>query len=76
MKPLDRVTLMAVAAAYADFLCHQALRPRAADRWCRLAAGESTFERNHPRCHYQPAARGPQPAVVGAGSRACPKSRF
>jgi len=66
MKTHERVTLLAVATAYAGYLCHQAMRSPADDRWCRLAAGESAFERNHPRFHQKRAAREPKSPVVRA----------
>lgn len=45
MKVLERITLVAVATAYSGYLIHHAARVRADERWCRLAAGESAFER-------------------------------
>jgi len=48
MKPLKRITLIAATTAYAGYLVRQAIHARA-DRLSRLAAGESHFERTHPK---------------------------
>lgn len=48
MKNLERITLMTATAVYAGYLIQQAVRTRA-DRLIRLAAGESPYERSHPR---------------------------
>lgn len=48
MKILERITLMTVTAVYAGYLIQQALRIRA-ERLFRLAAGESPYERTHPK---------------------------
>jgi hypothetical protein len=45
MKPFERITLVAVVTAYSGYLIHHAARARADERCCRLAAGESAFER-------------------------------
>jgi hypothetical protein len=47
MKTYQRITLMAVTTAYAGYLIRQAVGARA-ERLCRLAAGESVYERSHP----------------------------
>ncbi len=49
MKPIERIALMAVATAYSGYLIHHAARTRAEERCCRLAAGESAFERTRVR---------------------------
>ena len=48
MKLLERITLMTVTTVYAGYLIQQALRMRA-ERLFRLAAGESPYERTHPK---------------------------
>jgi hypothetical protein len=48
MKPIERITLLTVASAYAGYLIQQAVRTRS-DRGVRLAAGESSYERTHPK---------------------------
>jgi hypothetical protein len=48
MKHLERITLATATAVYAGYLIQQALRCRA-ERVFRLAAGESPFERTHPK---------------------------
>jgi hypothetical protein len=48
MKTYNKITLAAVTTAYAGYLIRQAAHRRA-DRLCRLAAGESHFERTHPK---------------------------
>lgn len=45
---LEKITLMTATALYAGYLVQQAIRARA-ERICRLAAGESPYERAHPR---------------------------
>ncbi len=40
--------LLTVAVAYTGYLVEEAMRLRAA-RLCRLAAGESPYERTHPK---------------------------
>ncbi|MDP3850836.1 MAG: hypothetical protein Q8Q59_10055 [Luteolibacter sp.] len=48
MKNFERITLATTAAAYAGYLIQQAVRARA-ERVFRLAAGESPYERTHPK---------------------------
>ena len=48
MKTLERITLMTATAVYAGYLIQQALKTRA-ERLYRLAAGESPYERAHPK---------------------------
>jgi hypothetical protein len=48
MKNLERITLMTATAVYAGYLIQQAIRTRA-ERVYRLAAGESPYERTHPK---------------------------
>lgn len=48
MKTFERISLIAVTTAYAGYIAWQAAHARA-DRLCRLAAGESIYERNHPK---------------------------
>jgi hypothetical protein len=48
MKMLERITLMTVTTLYAAYLIQQVARTRA-DRLFRLAAGESPYERTHPK---------------------------
>ena len=48
MKHLEKITLLTVAAVYAGYLIQQAIRTRA-ERLFRLAAGESPYERIHPK---------------------------
>jgi hypothetical protein len=48
MKNLERLTLATTAAVYAGYLIQQAIRTRA-ERLFRLAAGESPYERTHPK---------------------------
>ncbi len=45
---LEKLTLMTATALYAGYLVKQAIRSRA-ERVYRLAAGESPYERTHPR---------------------------
>jgi hypothetical protein len=45
---LEKITLVAATAAYAGYLIQQAIRTRA-ERLYRLAAGESPYERTHPK---------------------------
>lgn len=45
---LEKLTLMTATAVYAGYLVKQALRARAEGLY-RLAAGESPYERSHPR---------------------------
>ncbi len=45
---LEKITLIAATAAYAGYLVRQAVRSRA-ERIYRLAAGESPYERTHPK---------------------------
>jgi hypothetical protein len=54
MKPFERITLVAVATAYSGYLIHHAARARADERCCRLAAGESAFERTRVGYHFSP----------------------
>ncbi len=48
MKLIERITLMTVTTVYAGYLVQQAVRTRA-ERLFRLAAGESPYERTHPK---------------------------
>ncbi len=48
MKSFERITLATATAAYAGYLIQQAVRVRA-ERIFRLAAGESPYERTHPK---------------------------
>ncbi len=48
MKSLERITLLTATAVYAGYLIQQAIRTRA-ERVYRLAAGESPYERTHPK---------------------------
>lgn len=48
MKHLEKITLMTVTTVYAGYLIQQAARTRT-ERLFRLAAGESPYERTHPR---------------------------
>jgi hypothetical protein len=48
MKHLEKITLLAVTAVYAGYFVQQAVRTRA-ERLFRLAAGESPYERVHPK---------------------------
>ena len=48
MKLLERLTLMTVTTVYVAYLIQQATRMRA-ERVYRLAAGESPYERTHPK---------------------------
>ena len=48
MKTYKMITLAAVTTAYAGYVVLQVIHTRA-DRLCRLAAGESHFERTHPK---------------------------
>ncbi len=48
MKHLEKVTLATATAVYAGYLIQQAIRTRS-ERLFRLAAGESPYERTHPR---------------------------
>ena len=48
MKTLERVTLMTVTLVYTGYLIQQAVRNRT-ERLFRLAAGESPYERTHPK---------------------------
>ena len=61
MKPIERITLVAVATAYGGYLIHHAARTRADERCCRLAAGESAFERARSRLHQKSTAPKPRP---------------
>lgn len=45
---LEKLTLMAATAVYAGYLVKQMLRTRAEGLY-RLAAGESPYERVHPK---------------------------
>jgi len=60
MKLFERLTLVAVGAAYTGYLIHQAVRARAEERWCRLAAGESAFERSRSGLHRNSTALKPR----------------
>ena len=48
MKSIERITLMTLAGVYAGYLIAQAVSTRA-ERVFRLAAGESNYERTHPK---------------------------
>lgn len=48
MKHLERITLATATAVYAGYLIQQVIRTRT-ERIYRLAAGESPYERTHPR---------------------------
>jgi len=48
MNRLERITLMAATTAYAGYIIQQAVRTRT-ERLFRLAAGESSYERTHPK---------------------------
>lgn len=48
MKNFERITLMTLTTVYAGYLIQQAIRTRA-ERLFRLAAGESPYERTHPK---------------------------
>ena len=48
MKQLERITLATATAVYAGYLIQQAIRTRS-ERLFRLAAGESPYERTHPK---------------------------
>jgi len=48
MKSIERFTLLTVASGYAGYVIQQAIRTRS-DRVSRLAAGESSYERTHPK---------------------------
>jgi len=48
MKHLGKITLLAVTTVYAGYFVRQAARTRA-ERVFRLAAGESPYERVHPK---------------------------
>lgn len=48
MKHLEKIALLTVATVYAGYFIQQAIRTRA-ERLFRLAAGESPYERIHPK---------------------------
>lgn len=48
MRSLERIALITATVAYAGYLIKQAIKTRA-DRVYRLAAGESPYERAHPK---------------------------
>lgn len=48
MKTLEKATLLAATLAYGGYLVREAVRTRA-ERVFRLAAGESPYERTHPK---------------------------
>ncbi|MEO8616519.1 MAG: hypothetical protein ABI600_15355 [Luteolibacter sp.] len=48
MKQFERLTLAMATAMYAGYLIQQAIRTRA-ERVYRRAAGESPYERTHPK---------------------------
>lgn len=48
MRTFERITLIAVTTAYAGYIVRQVVHTRA-DRLSRMAAGESHFERTHPK---------------------------
>lgn len=49
MKSLEKITLMTFTTVAAGYLIQQAVKTRA-ERLFRLAAGESPYERTHPKC--------------------------
>ncbi|MEI6654359.1 MAG: hypothetical protein WCP45_06290 [Verrucomicrobiota bacterium] len=49
MKSIERITLMTLAGVSAGYLIRQAVRNTRAERLFRLAAGESNYERTHPK---------------------------
>ncbi len=48
MKHLERITLVTATAVYAGYLIQQVVRTHS-ERLIRLAAGESPYERSHPK---------------------------
>jgi hypothetical protein len=48
MRSLERITLLTATAVYAGYLIKEAIKTRA-ERVFRLAAGESPYERTHPK---------------------------
>lgn len=48
MKHLEKITLATATVFCAGYMIHQAVRTRA-ERLFRLAAGESPYERTHPK---------------------------
>jgi predicted ArsR family transcriptional regulator len=48
MKHIEKLTLATATAVYAGYLIQQAIRTRS-ERFYRLAAGESPYERTHPK---------------------------
>jgi hypothetical protein len=48
MRSLERITLLTATAVYAGYLIKEAIKTRA-ERVYRLAAGESPYERTHPK---------------------------
>lgn len=48
MKTLEKITIAAATLAYSGYLVREAIRERA-ERALRLAAGESPYERTHPK---------------------------
>ncbi|MEI6653836.1 MAG: hypothetical protein WCP45_03645 [Verrucomicrobiota bacterium] len=48
MKNLERIALLTLTTAYAGYFIQQILRTHA-ERLFRLAAGESPYERTHPK---------------------------
>ena len=50
MKQIEKITLVAAATVSAGYLVREVLRRRA-ERLFRLAAGESPYERSHPRIY-------------------------
>jgi hypothetical protein len=48
MKNIEKITLMTVTTACAGYLIQHAVRTRA-ERVFRAAAGESPYERSHPK---------------------------
>lgn len=48
MRSFERIALVTATAVYAGYLVKQALRTRG-ERVFRVAAGESPYERTHPK---------------------------
>jgi hypothetical protein len=48
MRTFERITLLTATAVYVGYMIQQALKTRA-ERVYRIAAGESPYERAHPK---------------------------
>lgn len=48
MRTFERITLLTATAVYVGYMIQQALKTRA-ERVYRIAAGESPYERTHPK---------------------------